>query len=174
MTMTRDAFTELLIGKDLRSVRQNSIVVRAVKDQPSFDELFVLVFHHQRQVAMRAIDAIEKITKYHPEFLTAHKSQLMILLKSADHKELKWHIAQLIARMELSRVELMEILHILDYWIINQNEGKLVRVHALQTLFDLSTKYREVEDHLVRAISKVEHELSPSIQARVRKLKKLL
>ena len=98
----------------------------------------------------------------------------MSVMKSADHKELKWHIAQLIPRVELSKAELAEVRHILNYWTLKKNESKIVRVNALQGLFDLSQKYSEVKKDLVDAIALVEHELIPSIQARIKKIKKNL
>lgn len=172
--MTKDSFTYLLSGRDIRTVKQNSIVVRAVTDQRSFDQLFALVFHHERPLVMRAVDAVEKITLKHPEFLKPHKVQLMSVLKSADHKELKWHITQLIPRIDLSEAELRDVVHILSYWALNKNESKIVRVNALQGLFDLSRKHSKVNEDLTKAISAMDHELIPSIQARIKKIKKEL
>src|SRR5690349_8848486 len=120
--MTAAGLSNLLIGKDLRTVRQYSIVVRSVRDQASFDELFRLTLHHERPLAMRAVDAIEKITLKRPEFLAPHKNQLLSILKSADHKELKWHVAQLISKVELTTDELAEVWHLLSYWALNRNE----------------------------------------------------
>lgn len=73
MALTQESFTSLLLGRDLRTVKQNSILVQAVKDQHAFDELFSLVFHHERPLVMRAVDAVEKITVKHPEFLIPHR-----------------------------------------------------------------------------------------------------
>jgi hypothetical protein len=173
MIMTGESFAGLLLGKDLRKVRQNGIVVRAVKDQRSFDELFSLVFHHERPLVMRAVDAVEKITIKHPEFLMPHKTQLMSVLKGADHKELKWHLAQLIPRLELSKAELSEVLHMLSFWALNGNESKIVRANALQGLFDLSKKHSEATPVFHAAMTSMEHLMIPSIQARIRKLKRL-
>jgi len=174
MKMTKDSFTSLLVGRDLRTIRQNSIVVRSVKDQESFDELFALVFHHERPLVMKAVDAVEKVTLKHPEFLKPHKTQLMAVLKSADHKELKWHIAQLIPRLPLTEEDLEDVRHIFTYWALNRNESKIVRVNALQGLFDLSQTHQEVQEDLLRTMSEMEHEMIPSIEARIRKLKRLL
>lgn len=174
MRMTKESFSNLLLGNDLRTVRQNAIVVRAVKDQDSFDDLFALVFHHQRPVVMRAVDAVEKVTIHHPEYLQSHKAQLMSVLKSADHKELKWHIAQLIPRLALSEDELREVRNIFAYWALNRYESKIVRVNALQGLFDLSQKHPEVKADLLTTISAMEHDRIPSIQARIGRLRKSL
>jgi hypothetical protein len=169
--MNRQQFAELLGGKDLRTIRQNAIVVRSVKSQEMFDELFALALHHERPLAMRATDAIEKVTKKHPQYLTPHKAQLLGIMRGADHKELKWHIAQLITRITLNQNELTEVWHLLSYWALNKNESKIVRVNALQGLFDFSVKYPELKNEFEKTLSIMEREMIPSIQARIRKLK---
>jgi hypothetical protein len=173
MIMTKESFIALLLGRDLRKLGKNNLVVRAVNDQQSFDELFALIFHHERPLVLRAIDAVEKITLKRPEYLRPHKGQLMSVLKSADHKELKWHIAQLIPRIELSKIELIDVQHILAYWALNRNESKIVRVNALQGLFDLSKTHPEVKEDLAKVMSNLEQELIPSLQARLKRIKKL-
>lgn len=172
--MTHDSFSKLLLDSDLRTLRRNRIVVEKVKDQESFDELFALVFHQEHTLVLRAIKAVEEITLKHPELLLVHKNQLVGALKSAGHKELKWHIAQLITRIELSAIEVTEVRHVLLYWALNRNESKIVRVNALQGLFDLSQKYVDVKPDLLTAIAAMEHEVIPSIKARLKRLKKLL
>ena len=172
--MTNTDFTNLLVGKDLRSVRQNSIVVASVRDQHSFDELFKLTLHHERPLVMRSVDAVEKITRNRPEFLEPHKSQLLSILKSADHKELKWHIAQLISRVKLTRTELEDVWHVLTYWALNRNESKIVRVNALQGLFDLSRINHHLNKDFLKTLAAMEHEMIPSIRARIRKLKSMV
>jgi hypothetical protein len=169
--MDKGSFTNLLLGKDLRTIKQNSVVVQNVHDQRTFDELFSLVFHHERPLVMRAVDAIEKITSKHPEFLAPHKSQLLTVLKSADHKELKWHIAQLVTRIYLTATELKDVWHTLAYWTLNKNESKIVRVNALQGLSELSKVDPGLQDDFEQIVSTIEHEMIPSLQARIRKLR---
>jgi hypothetical protein len=42
--MDASDFTRLLLGKDLRTLKQNNLVISSVNDQKSFDELFGLIF----------------------------------------------------------------------------------------------------------------------------------
>jgi len=174
LNMRTNRFIHELLGNDLRSLGKSSSVLTAVNDQESFDELFELIFHHERPLVMRSVDAVEKITSKHPEYLNPHKRQLLNILKSADHKELKWHIAQLITRIELNKKELENVWHILVYWALNKNESKIVRVNSLQGLFDLSIQHAELRKDFAGVIKRMERELIPSIQARVRKLKKTM
>jgi hypothetical protein len=170
--MDKEIFVSLLLGKDLRTVKQNRTVIQSIHDQQTFDELFSLVFHHERTLVMRAIDAVEKVTLIHPVFLRPHKFQLLSVLKSAEHKELKWHVAQLVPRTELTEDELKDVWHIFTYWVLNKNESKIARVNALQALFDLSKGNPLLMDEFNKIIHPIEHEMIPSLQARIKKLKK--
>jgi hypothetical protein len=162
--------TQLLLGKDLRKLKNVERVIELVRDQKSFDDLFGLSFHHERALVMRAIDAVEKITLKNPEYLRPHKSQLLSVLKSADHKELRWHAAQLISRIQLTPDELQSVWHVLSYWVLNRNESKIVRVNSLQSLFDLSRGIPALEKDFETMVSKIKSERIPSIQARLKKI----
>jgi hypothetical protein len=167
-------FAHLLLGKDRRTIGKADNVVQLVVNQASFDELFALLFHHERTLVMRAADAVEKVTRKHTEFLVPHKMQLLSLLQSAIHLELKWHIAQLIPRLPLDPHELQEVWSILSYWAKNPNESKIVRVNSLQGLYEISSNNPAFKKNLVSIIDTVDHELIPSLKARIKKLRKLL
>ncbi len=166
-------FIRLLLDRNLHKRKTNNTVIEAVTDQKSFDELFGLIFHHERPLVIRAIGAVEKITAKNSDYLRPHKTQLLSVLKSAGHKELKWHIPQLMTRIDLEKDELAEVLHILTYWARNKNESKIARVNSLQGLFDLSQQHAELKDNVRETIALLEHEIIPSIQARIRKLKRI-
>lgn len=159
------------MGRDLRRLKNVKRVLDAVTSQESFDELFALVFHHDRSLVMRAADAVEKITVKNKHYLEPHKAQLLAILKSADHKELKWHIAQLLPRLALTKEEVERVWHQLTYWTLNRNESKIVRVNALQGLFDISKSHGNLQRDFIQTLSAVEHERIPSLQVRVRKIR---
>lgn len=171
--MLKTDFTRLLLGSDLRKLKNTGTVVDAVCNQETFDELFNLIFHHERPLVMRAADCVEKITREHPEYLVRHKGQILSVMKSADHKELKWHIAQLISRVKLTTEELAYVWHTLTYWALNPNESRIVRVNALQGLFEISRIFVDFRNDFIKTLNEAGRESIPSIQARVKKLKKL-
>jgi hypothetical protein len=119
---------------------------------------------------MRAADTVEKVTRKNPRYLYAHKGQLLSVMKSADHKELKWHIAQLMPRIPLSPQELTDVWHILSYWVRNTNESRIVRVNALQALFDIQTLHPRFTEDFRATLGSLKREQVPSLQARIRKL----
>jgi hypothetical protein len=98
-------FEKLLSGGDLRSIRKSNAVVLKVHNQNNFDKLFKCLFHEDRIIAMRAADAIEKLTREFSSYLTKYKKALLELCTTVRNKELKWHLALLIPRLNLSEKE---------------------------------------------------------------------
>lgn len=165
-------YAKVLLGRDLRSISKSNEVANAIHDQSEFDSLFGLLWHHERILVMRVADAIEKVTRIHGEFLMPHKGQLLSLLKGTLNKELKWHVAQLLPRLTLDEDEAREVWSTLMYWVQNPNESKIVRVNSLQGLYDFSKLHPSLKEPFEQLVHRLETELIPSLQARIKKLKK--
>ncbi|HWB26442.1 MAG TPA: hypothetical protein VG738_13235 [Chitinophagaceae bacterium] len=163
-------FEKLLRGGDLRSTGNGSIAVTMVESQHDFDQLFSLVYSSNRVVAMCAADAVEKISVKNPLLLATHKHEVLSLAESVTHKEIKWHIAQLIPLLCLNVEELRFSWDILTNWAMDKTNSNIVRVNSLQGLFEL-TKINPCNNiALTGLLLKLEKENIPSIKARVRKL----
>lgn len=159
-----------LQGGDLRSIGEVDQLVPLIQNHQDFDQLFKCLFSNDRLIAMRAVDAIEKITSGKPEYLDKHKEKLIKILDSAENKEFKWHLALLTSRLNLSRKELSRVWKKLLLWVKDQSESKIVRVNSLQALFDLSRKYEYKENDLASTMEEIKKEKIPSINARIKKL----
>ena len=103
------SFLKFLAGGDLRSTGKSSVILKKVKNQKTFDGLFTLLFHPDRVIVMRAADVIEKISRREPLFLEKHKAEILNLSQSPVSIEVKWHLAQLLPRIHLNRVELKNV-----------------------------------------------------------------
>lgn len=171
--MRDNHFPHLLLGRKLRYNR-NQRIRESINDQAGFDELFRLVFHHEALVAQRAMRAVMMVAKEHPEFLHAHTQLLLTLLRNPDHKEIKSMVIQLIPKVNLDPVQLEQVWHILRYLVLNQNEQKTIRVHALQSLYALTHQQSTFVHELQDTLDALTHDLTPSIQAKVLKLRGLL
>ncbi len=84
-----DEILKYLKGDDLRSVGSVAELIPHIRCQVDFDILFTILHWDNRLLVMRAVDAIEKITVYHPEYLYGHRKELMLFLSSAKNKEFK-------------------------------------------------------------------------------------
>ena len=164
---------EKLSGGDLRSIGKSDVVAREVKSQRQFDQLVEGLTFPDRLVVMRTADAAEKITRAHPKFLAAHKRTILKLLFKAEEKELKWHLGLLVARLELSKSELGKVWARLTRWALNMKESRIVRVNAIQGLFELSRKTPGLRGDYELTLTQLEREEVPSIRARIRILRKL-
>lgn len=165
-----------LKGGDLRSLGKNNAVVAEITNQKEFDELFEGLFDADRLVVIRAVDAVEKHTQTHPEYLEPHKKELLELFQTAKHIELKWHLAQLIPRLiirlKLSEDEIGIVWDKLTQWALDKTGSRIVRVNSIQGLFDIQTKFPELKKDFTDTLSKLDRENIPSIVARIKKLRK--
>jgi len=161
-----------LSGHDLRSIGQSNTVVNQIADQPAFDELFDCLFHKNRIIVMHSADVIEKVTRMHPEYLVSHKIAILSLLEHASNKEFKWHLALLTPRLHLAKIEIAKTWRIMTNWALDGTESKIVRVNAIQALHDILKQFHMLQTDYDKTIEKIQLENIPSINARIRKLKK--
>jgi hypothetical protein len=170
MTLQAKLYTLLNAGS-LRNAGNEEEIFGLIRTQKDFDELFRFLFHVERKVVMHAADVIEKISSHHPEYLQQHRRELINLLGTAVHKELKWHLAQLIGRLKLSDADIQACWTILEKWAVDQQESRIVRVFAIQTLYDICQTRVSYKPAFQRLIDRVSIENIPSIRSRIRKLK---
>ena len=165
---------KILAGGDLRSIGRSNAMAKQISTQRQFNKLFDGLFHPDRLIVMRAADAIEKITLEKQHYLEAHKQSLLGLLKSADDKELKWHLALLVSRLKLTRSELGKVWATLSRWALDARESRIVRVNSVQGLFDLLKQGPGLRNDFELTLVQLEREEVPSIRARIRNLRKSL
>ena len=155
----------------MRSIAGSNKIIPLIKSQSDFDKLFQYLFSTDRLITMRAADAIEKITLTKPEFLRGHNHEIIHLTRTAVNKELKWHLALIVSRLELNMDELGIVWGQLTKWALDKRESRIVRVNSIQSLYDLTNKYEELKRDFELTISEIKHNNIPSINARLRKLK---
>jgi hypothetical protein len=165
---------DILKGGDLRSIGRSNKIASSIDNQESFDELFQQLFHPDRKVVMRSADAVEKITLKNPAFLKQHKASILKLVETARHIELKWHLALIASRLELARREFRKVWQILTDWANNKKESKIVRVNSMQGLFNLLQTNQELKQDFNLTLNRIEKENIPSINARIKKIKKAM
>ena len=164
-------FIEELKGGDLRSLGKSNQIAKQVNDQEAFNDLFDCIFHPDRVVAMRSIDAVEKITIDHPEYLQAHKLKLLALLDQDSPKEFKWHLPLLIVRLSLSSSETGKVWEKLSQWALDKTESRIVRVHSIQGMFDLLKNYPDLKGDFDLTVEELKQSGIPSIIARLKKFR---
>ncbi|REL37738.1 hypothetical protein DYD21_08120 [Rhodohalobacter sp. SW132] len=162
-----EEFIKYLQGGDLRSIADVEQLIPLIKNQKNFDELFRFLSSKDRLVVMRAADAAEKITKTDPSYLDSHKSEIIELLYHAKDKELKWHLALMVSRIDLSENELERVWNKLEAWVRDKSESKIVRVNSLQALYALSSLNKVLKRKFEIIIRDIKNENIPSLNARI-------
>ena len=167
-------FLEYLLGGDLRSIGKSNSVIPKIKTQADFDELFKYLHYPDRIVVMRAADCVEKISSANPGYLTKHKKEILELSRASVDKELVWHLAQIIPRLDLTGSDLKEGWNVLQQWALDKSGSRIVRTNSIEGLFHLARGRRSAMNNLIDIWSKVEQENVPSLNARIKKIRKQL
>ncbi|HVM90057.1 MAG TPA: hypothetical protein VMT76_17855 [Puia sp.] len=74
--------------------------------------------------------------------------------------------------MKLNKVETAFAVKLLSNWMLNKTNSKIVRVKAMQSLFELSGKHKNPFKDFNSSIGEMEKENIPSINARIEKFRK--
>ena len=159
-----------LQGGDLRTLGAAEMLLPLIKTQRDFNLLVACMHSEDRVVVMRAAHVMEKASRNKPEFLAHHKAAILEFMNTADIKHVKWHLAMMVSRLDLTYDEVGKVWDVLTRWAKDKKESRIVRTNAIQTLFDLVKHHNELQTDLKLTVQQVKEENIPSILARLRKL----
>lgn len=163
------AILNMLQGGDRRSIGRSHRVVATVRRDPAlFPVLMYGLGHADELVRMRAADAAEKLTATNPQWLRPFKRRLMNLAARVKQQELRWHLAQMLPRLELSRKDRAVAVAILRRYL--GDRSRIVKTFAMQGLFDLAIQDARLLAPVRRVISSLTRRGSPAMKSRGRKL----
>ena len=137
-------------------------------DPTLFAGLFQGLLVDDPLIRMRAADAIEKITAQHPEYLAPYKTQLLQEVGPIEQQEVRWHVAQLLSRLDLTAEERRTAVTLLNTYL--QDQSKIVKTFAMQALADIALVDAELRPTIIIQLETLTHTGSPAMQSRGRKL----
>ena len=162
-----------LDGGDRRSIGRSEEVVADVLADPA---LFDVAFHGMRcdnpLIRMRAADAVEKITAQRPAYLRPYKSLLLDEIAAIEQQEVRWHVAQMLPRLELTEAERLRAFDILIGYL--DDESRIVKTFSMQALADLAVQDAALTARVIPILEAQMRVGSPAMQSRGRKLLKKL
>ncbi len=162
-----------LKGGDRRSIGRSEEVVRDVEQHPAlFGDLFAGLLAEDPVVRLRTADAIEKITREHPELLQPWKRQLLDAVSTSKEKEVRWHVAQILPRLQLTARERKAAVDILMGYL--EDESSIVKTFSMQALADLAGQDDGLLAQVRPLIERLTRTGTPAMRARGRKLLKQL
>lgn len=160
---------DMLKGGDLRSIGRSEEVVRIVLENPAkFGEVILGMVHEDGIVRMRSSDAVEKITIKRPELLEPYKEFIMTRAAIVDQKEVRWHVAQILPRLDLSNDDVQVAVGILKGYL--DDDSRIVRAFTMEALVGFVEKDPDLEAWVITLIEKLVEEGSPAMRSRGKKL----
>ena len=160
---------EKLSGGDRRSIGRSEEVASDVqKDQTLLPALVDCLFSEDPVVRMRAADALEKVTAEQPQQLQPFKSKLLELAGRTKQQELRWHLAQMAPRLELTGSEKDRLVDILFDYL--EDKSKIVVTFSMQALADFAAVDSNLRPRVVRMLKSKIKTGSPAIKSRGKKL----
>jgi HEAT repeat protein len=171
--MPRQRLKDLLSGGDRRSIGKSNQIAKLVLSEPKqFTELIQCLWDEDPLVRMRAADAAEKATVTRPELLHPHKQELLGLLAEAEQIELRWHLALMVPRLELSASERERAAATLQRYL--DDRSSIVKTSAMQGLADLARQDASLRDTVKHILEESQRSGTAAMKARARKLLKKL
>ena len=166
---SRARILRMLKGGDLRSIGRADAVAGAVMRQP---KLLALLFDAMAdadpRVRLRAADAAEKATRQHPEWLRPCKRRLLGEIAESNQAELRWHVAQMVPRLTLSRREERQAVGLLLRYL--DDDSRIVKVSSMQALADLAVRSPLLEPRVVPLLKRLTRTGSAAMRSRGRRL----
>ena len=162
--------SDKLKGGDRRSIGRADEVVGEVLDEPElFAEVFEGMLCDDDVVRMRAADVVEKVTAERPEYLDPFKSRLINEVANIDQQEVRWHVAQMLPRVKLSKKQRDKAVEILLNYI-ETDKSKIVKTFSIQALADFAEQDPKLRPQVVKLIMRLMKTGSPALISRGQKL----
>ena len=164
-----DSILRKLEGGDRRSIgRSNEVVADVLADPALLREVFSGLVSEDVVVRIRAADAVEKITAIHPEYLDSVRALLIGPVARLDQKEVRWHAAQMLPRVEWTDAERQQVLEILFEYL--NDPSSIVKTFAMQALADLARQTRALRPKVLNHLRELTTIGTSAMKARGRKL----
>jgi hypothetical protein len=167
--MPRKNILTLLEGGDRRSIGgADQLAAIVSRNRKLFSILISGPWAQNPLVRMRAMDAAEKITRTHPEWLLPYKKKLLGLLIETHEQELRWHLAVMIPRLRLNPNERRTATTSLTTYL--KDRSSIVKTFALQGLADLTENEPRLRLKVIETLREATRNGTPAMKARGRKL----
>jgi len=158
-----------LSGGDRRSIGQSNKVASLVLKRPSlFPQLMQGLWNSDPLIRMRAADAVEKVSLHKPNLLEPFKAKILQMLDEATQQELRWHLAQIIPRLRLSKKDRTRAVSALRLYLDDQSS--IVKTFAMQAMADIANTNEKLVPEIRELLTSLTKQGTAAMRARGRKL----
>jgi hypothetical protein len=131
-----ESYAEILAvgGKSNSLGRANEVIDLVLQNKNQLDELYGCVFNDDAWIRMRAIDAIEKICRQHPDWLLPYIDKFQDELASNGQPSIQWHLAQIYSQVSLTPEQKLNAINWLKDLLSRTEVDWIVAANAMKTL----------------------------------------
>jgi hypothetical protein len=166
----RPRLEEVLGGGDRRSIGQVGLVVARLRRQPALlAEVVAAVRSSKPLVAMRAADALEKLSRARADQLAPYRTRLLRAAVATRDPVVRWNLIQLLPRLPCGRPAETRLARRLEVWYLTDRSA-IVRASALEAIVELTTRNESVQPVADRMMADALTAPSAAIRARARRL----
>jgi hypothetical protein len=163
------AVLDKLAAGNRRSIgRADEVVADVLADLSTFGEVWKGMSSDDPVIRMRAADVCEKVSASAPACLAPFKEDLLGWVAAVDQQEVRWHVAQMLPRLNLDEVERGRAVEILVGYL--EDRSKIVTTFSMQALADLAPVDPELRSRVIGLLSDLTETGSPAMRSRGRKL----
>lgn len=171
MTTRAQVRALLAEGRHRLSVGRAREIARLIAEKPKLTGTVVeLLWDEDAGIAMRAGDALERASAGNAALLAPWKDALLGRLTDAEGNKLRWNLALMIGRVELTVPETERAAEVLRGWL--EDESSIVKTAALQGLADLSRRNPAQREEAIDTLRLLGRSGTPAMRARSRILLK--
>lgn len=167
-----EPFADMLAvgGKKNSLGRVNDVITLVLNDQSRIAELYTTIFNDDAWVRMRAIDAFEKISRDHPEWIVPYITNIQQDLESSSQPSIQWHIAQIYSHVSLTDNQKAKAIIWLKTMLSTPQVDWIVAANCMETLAQFTRNGDAERADLVTAATVQQHHKSNAVIKRAKKL----
>jgi hypothetical protein len=170
---TRETIRQMLApGRRLDAGRVWEVVELVQGSPAKIAQLIEGLWDDDAAVANRAADALERLTRDRPERAQLWKEPLLGLMAEAQEKKLRWNLALLVPRLELTLPECRRAAGVLHSYL--DDPSSIVKTAALHGLADLTRQDESSLPEVLDLLRVVGRSGTPAMRARSRILLKAM
>jgi hypothetical protein len=169
----RESIRSMLLAGGRRSIGRADEVAETIRHEPKkAAALIELLWDSDGTVVARAANALEKASRGRPQMLAPYGKELIGLMAEAERKELRWQLALMMPRLELTSSECTRAAAILESWL--EDSSSIVKTFAMQGLADLTRQDPSLEPRVLDMLRALSRSGTAAMRARGRILLKQL
>lgn len=121
-------------GKKNSLGRAEEVVQIVLADQSRLDELYQCLFEEDAWLRMRAVDALEKVCRVHPEWLEPYVELLLGEVVVNDQASIQWHLAEMFREINLTDSQRQRAIAHMKQNISSKGVDWIVASNTMETL----------------------------------------